>query len=452
MTSGTFEWRLPGDQGVETQSLMDQLMMATDQPDCWTRVLEHLARQVDVSPKQLVDWYDRAIASIPTSINRKNPQYAILCLDWALAYRNHEGVEEGLLKMKWIAANKVGVDLARTWIQRAQFEFEVGHHDKARKYVLEGIAKKAQPEHALEEFLVKVTNHTLEAKEFLCFPPLKDSASTPFTTGTVSSNVSSSSASSKSSKRSSCTMVEMMESQDNVIRSTKPSLVSVLDKENIIAPSRSNFKSNGQRKPLQAKPMGSTNSKPDEHRKVLFKKPSEDETKVKKSFFVHGKKYIVKEQVGKGGSGTVFKVYDDDLEVFALKKVKLDASDDKRMESLRNEISLLEKLRAKPQIIQLYSWEIDEESEHLLMVTNPMSSFLRLQVFEYGQTDLAKLLKKKKNFSLNYVRTLWEQMLQAVQTIHEERIVHGDLVSLKLCQRKSDPCRNLPIFSLSEKS
>jgi serine/threonine protein kinase len=29
--------------------------------------------------------------------------------------------------------------------------------------------------------------------------------------------------------------------------------------------------------------------------------------------------------------------------------------------------------------------------------------------------------------NINYIKTLWQQMLEAVQTIHEARIVHGDL-------------------------
>ena len=70
-----------------------------------------------------------------------------------------------------------------------------------------------------------------------------------------------------------------------------------------------------------------------------------------------------------------------------------------------------------------------------------------MQVLELGEIDLAKLLhaQQGKQLSENYIRIYWEQMLQAVQTIHEEvyyiifffmhklifflkkRIVHGDL-------------------------
>jgi serine/threonine protein kinase len=49
-------------------------------------------------------------------------------------------------------------------------------------------------------------------------------------------------------------------------------------------------------------------------------------------------------------------------------------------------------------------------------------------VMEYGEIDLAHLLKKEQgNISRNFIRMYWEQMLQAVHAIHEENIIHTDL-------------------------
>ena len=57
-------------------------------------------------------------------------------------------------------------------------------------------------------------------------------------------------------------------------------------------------------------------------------------------------------------------------------------------------------------------------------------------VLEYGETDLAKLLAKQErarqqngasDLDENFIRLYWQQMLQAVATIHDERIVHSDL-------------------------
>lgn len=49
---------------------------------------------------------------------------------------------------------------------------------------------------------------------------------------------------------------------------------------------------------------------------------------------------------------------------------------------------------------------------------------------EYGEIDLnlmVKRLRQKNDLDENAVRLIWQQMLRAVDAIHEERIVHGDL-------------------------
>jgi len=49
---------------------------------------------------------------------------------------------------------------------------------------------------------------------------------------------------------------------------------------------------------------------------------------------------------------------------------------------------------------------------------------------ECGEADLAQIMRRDK-FDAIYLRFCWKQMLEAVQTIHEEkedaRIIHGDL-------------------------
>ncbi|GAA5894935.1 hypothetical protein JCM8208_000068, partial [Rhodotorula glutinis] len=50
-------------------------------------------------------------------------------------------------------------------------------------------------------------------------------------------------------------------------------------------------------------------------------------------------------------------------------------------------------------------------------------------VMEAGETDLNTLLASHagKPVSLNFIRYIWEQMLSAVQVIHDEAVVHSDL-------------------------
>lgn len=48
---------------------------------------------------------------------------------------------------------------------------------------------------------------------------------------------------------------------------------------------------------------------------------------------------------------------------------------------------------------------------------------------ECGEIDFAHILAKYQGIplSLNFIRVYWEQMLSAVQAIHDEKIVHSDL-------------------------
>ena len=49
-------------------------------------------------------------------------------------------------------------------------------------------------------------------------------------------------------------------------------------------------------------------------------------------------------------------------------------------------------------------------------------------MLEIGEIDLSRLLQQQGDkLNENFLRQCWQQMLEAVHTIHEERIVHGDL-------------------------
>ena len=78
---------------------------------------------------------------------------------------------------------------------------------------------------------------------------------------------------------------------------------------------------------------------------------------------------------------------------------------------------LLEKLRGHDRVIQLIESEVDEASKRLSLV------------MELGEVDLSALLSEHacQQLSLNFIRHIWEQMLQAVQVVHDAGIVHTDL-------------------------
>ncbi|KAJ3254710.1 hypothetical protein HK103_006862 [Boothiomyces macroporosus] len=135
----------------------------------------------------------------------------------------------------------------------------------------------------------------------------------------------------------------------------------------------------------------------------------------KKNFRVNGKCYVRSELIGKGGSCKVFKVFDQNGHVYALKRVKLKGQDGSVAAGYKNEIILLNKLKNNERIIKLINAEHNLQDHVLLMV------------LEYGEIDLEKMLQKQPIISPNFMRNYWEQMLQAVNAIHEQNIIHSDL-------------------------
>jgi len=133
---------------------------------------------------------------------------------------------------------------------------------------------------------------------------------------------------------------------------------------------------------------------------------------------VGGYPYIKLEIVGRGGSSKVFKVMcARTRKIFALKRIRIRKADRETLRSYCNEIALLQRLRGRDNIIQLIASEVREHAGLIYLV------------MEYGEIDLARLLLRNAGRPLhaNVLRLYWQQMLEAVHTIHEERIVHSDL-------------------------
>eukprot|EP00736_Rhodelphis_marinus_P002828 Rmarinus@m.21853 len=127
--------------------------------------------------------------------------------------------------------------------------------------------------------------------------------------------------------------------------------------------------------------------------------------------------YLVLEEIGHGGTSKVYKVMSSQTRgIYALKRIRYKAGEEEVLTEIRNEINLLKRLRNKKNIIQLVDAEINERDRIVHMV------------MECGEVDLAHLLEQNPcRGNPDFIRLYWRQMLQAVQTIHEERIVHTDL-------------------------
>ncbi|KAJ2817273.1 Dual-specificity kinase, spindle pole body (SPB) duplication and spindle checkpoint function [Coemansia erecta] len=137
----------------------------------------------------------------------------------------------------------------------------------------------------------------------------------------------------------------------------------------------------------------------------------------KRVLSVNGRAYQKISITGRGGSSKVYKAMSAKHEIFAIKRVSFSRADVQAIEGYVNEIILLRKFEGNAHIVQLFDAEINKERGLLHMV------------MEFGETDLASVLKRSgaRPLGMNTVRLYWEQMLRAVQTIHDERVVHADL-------------------------
>ena len=139
---------------------------------------------------------------------------------------------------------------------------------------------------------------------------------------------------------------------------------------------------------------------------------------------LNGRGYTRLGVLGKGGSSCVYRVLSDDGNLYAYKYVDVRGDSESVFENYTNEIELLRRLKGSPYIIELIDAEVNKDQMYIAMI------------LEIGDVDLAKSLSQKQKVAamssstcLNpfYIRLVWQEMLEAVDHIHENRIVHGDL-------------------------
>mmetsp|Transcript_22650 Transcript_22650/g.40952 ORF Transcript_22650/g.40952 Transcript_22650/m.40952 type:complete len:777 (-) Transcript_22650:65-2395(-) len=132
-----------------------------------------------------------------------------------------------------------------------------------------------------------------------------------------------------------------------------------------------------------------------------------------KAVVVNGVMYTQIQTIGRGGSSKVYLVQNPAGDVFALKRVSTETA--KQLEAFQNEVILLQQLRHQEYVIQVEDAEVDHEKGRINIV------------MEAGDMDLGRFLTAQPRLNLSQIQHLWRQMLEAVQVIHQERIVHSDL-------------------------
>lgn len=162
-------------------------------------------------------------------------------------------------------------------------------------------------------------------------------------------------------------------------------------------------------------------------------------TEANRMIVVNNHHYVRLTLLGKGGSSAVHRVASvENGEIYAYKKVCIKDSqstdscqegENSVLEGYINEIKLLKSLSGSAYTIQLFNYEINREENFISMV------------MEAGDVDLAKVLQKAvagKSASgssgapaagINpfFTRLMWQEMLESVDYIHSNHVIHGDL-------------------------
>lgn len=148
-----------------------------------------------------------------------------------------------------------------------------------------------------------------------------------------------------------------------------------------------------------------------------IKEPSaEKEQTSEKTISINKIDYLIDKKIGSGGSSTVFLARGSKTgNECAIKVVTLDG-DQQVIDGYLNETKLLAKLQGNASVVRLFDYCHLPEKGILYMV------------MEKGESDLHKILQGfRTHIPLYVLVTYWYQMLQAVNYIHQNGVIHSDL-------------------------
>jgi len=125
-------------------------------------------------------------------------------------------------------------------------------------------------------------------------------------------------------------------------------------------------------------------------------------------------RYEIKEILGAGGMGVVFRAYDRELqEAVAIKNLKPEVMDPQSIERFKQEIRLARKISHR-NVVRNYDLG---ESDGMLYIT-----------MEYVEgTGLEKLLRQRGMLPIGVALTVVKQLLRALEAAHEMGVIHRDV-------------------------
>ncbi|TMW53107.1 hypothetical protein DOY81_001835 [Sarcophaga bullata] len=159
-------------------------------------------------------------------------------------------------------------------------------------------------------------------------------------------------------------------------------------------------------------------SKENEDKEIENNEAATNSTTKDKTTTVHinSGTFVIIKKLGCGGSSSVYlaKKQDSDKE-YALKVVDLQG-DPSVVEGYLNETKLLAKLQGNVCVVSLYEYQLLQKESKLFLV------------MEKGDSDLHKILQSyTTNLPLYVLTNFLYQMLQAVNYIHQNGVIHSDL-------------------------
>jgi hypothetical protein len=437
-TGNYSDWtRKLSSKDFQGQRLLSKIIQHVNDPEkkiillCWKEFLDYIQSKPDIYPrKSLVEWFDRAIELLPSNDLRKDPLYVDIALKWAMLQADDD-IKESKIRLKWIVANRIGLDDARTYISRAKIDFEISGASKARKTIEEGISRGAEPLDLLLQEITKISDWKKSDVRFndsvLSDIDISVKSITYDMRNSIGTHVGTETGSDQSnqvfresqdqlgffSKESSNSSKNIPPPANSISESLKRLLFEEEEEDRLsqeyvkTAPKVGNQDMNEFKSPSNVVDASSLKSKSSKTSQVVKITPepegapkrtpkldsqipleekhvrfdtgdsiSRKSSPVSKPasagpnqvFVINGKTYHKLEIVGKGGSGKVYKVIGEDLKIYALKRVKFNPEDNRSVESYKNEINLLRSLKDKANIIQMYDCSEDYESGILYMV------------------------------------------------------------------------------------
>lgn len=145
--------------------------------------------------------------------------------------------------------------------------------------------------------------------------------------------------------------------------------------------------------------------------------------------------YNISDCIGRGSYSSVFKAHKNrgNYEVVAIKCIKISTLSTKSKDNLINEINILRKIHHK-NVVQMKKFTWDAKNIYLI-----------LEYYPGG--NLAELIKTKGKLSEFMVQHFAQQLVQGLEVLHGENIVHSDLkpANILLSIPPIGSCRNVQL-------